>query len=191
MWASALDPRPYTALDDATSNVVGLQYSVGDDEIRLETIFELDGGGGYRMRVAVDLKIPSHDTVAIQTPMVLTFERRTSSVSSGGTISDGGGLDGRTVSMLLGERLRSSKTFADELPTSENYEVNAIKHVNFPGNISIAYGWLTEDDWVLQVGHVQNGMRRVVSRQFTVKENGELDFDVQSWVEEPQEVPVL
>jgi hypothetical protein len=189
-WDSNEDP----SIDGSTNNVVGLQYSVGDDEIRLETIFELEGGGGYRMRVAIDLMIPSLDTIAIQSPTVLTLERRTSSVSSGGTISDGGGLDGRTVSMLLGERLQSSKTFVDDQPMGQTrYEVDAINYVNLPGGISIAYGWLTEDDWMLQVGMLmQNGMRRVVSRQFTVFDNGELDFDVKSWMEEPEtDVPVL
>lgn len=190
-WDSNDDPMVDGPMN---TNVVGLQYSVGDDEIRLETIFELEGGDGYRMRVAIDLMIPSLDTIAIQSPTVLTLERRTSSVSSGGTISDGGGLDGRTVSMLLGERLRSSKTFVDDHPVGgARYEVNAINYVNLPGGISIAYGWLTEDDWMLQVGMLmQNGMRRVLSRQFTVKADGELDFDVKSWMEEPEiNVPVL
>jgi hypothetical protein len=163
------------------TNVVGLQYQTGDDEIRLETIFGLDNG--HRMRVAIDL-IPSDSVFAIQSPMVLAMERRTSSISSGGTLADGGGLDGRTVYMLLGEELRKTKSFAEEMPLEDSFESNGIKHTSFPGGVSIAYGWLTDEDWVLQVGQIHNGVRRVVSRQFSVIDDEELDFDVESWEEE-------
>jgi hypothetical protein len=164
------------------TNVVGLQYQTSDDEIRLETIFGMDDG--HRMRVAIDL-VPSQSVFAIQSPMVLALERRTNSIGTGGTIADGGGLDGRTVFMLLGEKLQKEKTFADEMPLEDCYESNGIKHVSFPGSVSIAYGWLTEEDWVLQVGHIYDGVRRVVSRQFSIIDDGdELDFDVESWEEE-------
>jgi hypothetical protein len=180
-------------MDPGVKNVVGLQYPTGkdDNQLRVETIFGLeDESGQYRMRVAIDL-VPSSTEFGIQTPMILTLERRTSSVSSGGTIAEGGGLDGRTVSMLLGERLRGSKTFVDDPPISENYGHDSIKHVALPGNVSIAYGWLMDDEWVLQVGHVgSNGMRRVLSRQFHIMDDGEMDFEIQSWVEDPQEAPV-
>jgi hypothetical protein len=178
-----------------TTTVVGLQYPLNEEsnELRVETIFglEADDGGQYRMRVAIDVVPSPPDTFGISSPMVLTLERRTNAVSSGGTIADGGGLDGRTVSMLLGERLSRSKTFVDDPPIGDNYESDAFKHVALPGNVNIAYGWLTEDDWVLQVSHVgPNGLRRVVSRQFTVMDNGELDFEIRSWLEDPQEVSV-
>jgi len=164
------------------TKVVGLQYqSEREDEIRLETIFGMRNG--HRMRVALDL-VPSETVFAIQSPMVIALERRTSSVSSGGTIADGGGLDGRTVSMLLGEDLRKSKTFAEEMPLEENFESNGINHVSLPGGVSLAYGWLTDDDWVVQVGHIQDGVRRVVSRHFTTLDGEEVDFNVESWEEE-------
>jgi hypothetical protein len=222
---------------DDVKDIIGLQYPIGDDELRLETIFGLDDDDGLvsRIRVAIDV-IPSQENFAIQTPMVITLERRTSSISSGGTISNGGGLDGRTVSMLLGERLRSSKTFVDEPTTTtstattimsmgsnrsnncnnnnnnnsyyhqfgssifsddnnENENDNDIHLVNLPANISIAYGWLHTDEdndndndndsWMIQVGHTGTTTRRVVSRQFTVAENGELlDFEIRSWNED-------
>jgi hypothetical protein len=192
-WISGIDSLEPDNEEGATK-VVGLQYPIGDNnELRVETIFGLeDDGGQFRMRVAIDLVPSPPDTFGIASPMVLTLERRTNAVSSGGTISDGGGLDGKTVMMLLGERLSGSKTFVDDPPLSSNYERDSIKHVSFPGNVQIAYGWLTDNAWVLQVGCVgPNGMRRVVSRQFTVTKSGELDFELRSWVEDhPQEAPV-
>ena len=118
--------------DNDVEDIIGLQYPIGDDELRLETIFGLDDDDGLvsRIRVAIDV-IPSHENFAIQTPMVITLERRTSSISSGGTISNGGGLDGRTVSMLLGEQLRSSKTFVDEPTTTTS---NTVMSMGSDGN---------------------------------------------------------
>lgn len=164
------------------TNVVGLQYEIGDKNgaLRLETVFGM--ADGYRMRVLLDV-VPSASSFAVMSPMVLALERRTNTVSSSGTIADGGGLDGRTVSMLLGEKLRKSKTFAEEKPLEDYYENGGIKHVSFPGNVSIAYGWLTSGEWVVQIGHVHDGRRRVLSRQFHVVNDDEFDFDVESWTE--------
>lgn len=169
------------------SNVVALQYSTSDEELRVETIFGMEKG--YRMRVAIDL-VPHNTVFAIQSPMALVLERRTSASSSGGTIADGGGLDGRTVSILLGERLRKSATFAEQEPLEECYESEGIQFVSLPGNVSIAYGWLADDEWVLQVGHILEGTktRRVVSRQFSMAGEGELTLDVESWEEEMAEL---
>jgi hypothetical protein len=168
------------------SNVVALQYSTSDEELRVETIFGIEKG--YRMRVVIDL-VPHETVFAIQSPMALVLERRTSASSSGGTIAEGG-LDGRTVSILLGERLRKSATFAGKEPLEECYESEGIQFVSLPGNVSIAYGWLSDDEWVLQVGHILEGTktRRVVSRQFGMAGEGELNLDVESWEEEVAEL---
>lgn len=166
------------------TDVVGLQYEVGGNKngvLRLETVFGMEDG--YRMRVLLDV-VPSASRFAVQSPMVLALERRTNKVSSSGTIADGGGLDGRTVSMLLGEKLRKSKTFAEDAPLESNYENGPIRHVSFPGNVSIAYGWLTDGQWVVQIGHVHGGVRRVLSRKFHVVDDSEFDFDVESWTED-------
>lgn len=167
------------------TNIVGLQYEVGrkKNALRLETVFGMPEG--YRMRVILDV-IPSATTFAVQSPMVLALERRTNTVSSGGTIADGGGLDGRTVSMLLGDLLRRSKTFVDDQPLDGYHENGDLKHVSLPGNVSIAYGWLTEGDWVLQTSHVHGGVRRVLSRRFHTVDttDSELDFAVESWTED-------
>ena len=162
-------------------NVVALQYSTADEELRVETIFGLSDG--YRMRVIIDM-YPSDPVFEIKSPMALILERRTSASSSGGTIADGGGLDGRTVSMLLGEILRQSPTFAESEPNDVSFASEGMQFVSLPGNVSIAYGWLADDEWVLQVSHVDSGRRRVVSRQFTIAENGALDFDVETWKED-------
>lgn len=180
--------------DEGMEDVVGLQYPLGEDKLRVETIFGLGEEQGLdRIRVAIDL-IPSEEKFAIQTPMVLTLERRTSSISSGGTISEGGGLDSRTVYLLLGERLRASATFVDlpSMTTDRNYcdPDSDIRYVALPANISIAYGWSNDGSaWMLQVSQIVNGSRRVVSRQFTLANDEELDFEIQSWVEDiqPQE----
>jgi hypothetical protein len=169
------------------TNVIALQYPTeADEELRVETIFGL--ANGYRLRAVMDL-LPSDTVFAIQSPMALVLERRTNSVSSGGTIADGGGLDGRTVSMLLGEHLRQTPTFAEERMSDEilQVETDGMHFVSLPCQLSIAYGWISEQEWVLQVAQEENGVRRVVSRQFHVGDNSEeLDFDVQSWEEEAQ-----
>ena len=176
---------------DGVEEMVGLQYPLGEDKLRVETIFGLKEEFGIdRIRVAIDL-IPSEDDFAIKSPMMITLERRTSSISSGGTISKGGGLDGRTVYRLLGERLQTSSTFVDEPSMSYDYVYNSydpnndVQHVNLPANISIAYGWVQDkNSWMLQVSHITQESRRVLSRQFTLANDGELDFEMRSWVEE-------
>jgi hypothetical protein len=171
------------------------------NELRLETIFGLsDGTQRHRLRVVLDLQIEyvaddvtSGDNngviIGVQKPMMVIMERRTSSISSGGTISDGGGLDGRTISLLLGERLRGSQTFVDtEPPLGQSYENNetGIRYVALPSNILLAYGWINDDtQWTIQIGHVaaDGSSRRVVSRTFTETQDGQLDFEIDSWVE--------
>merc|ERR1712025_1064460 len=94
--------------------------------------------------------------------------------------------------MLLGERLHNAVTFVDEPSMSydtplnnNNYQMNDIRYVALPGNISIAYGWLQDEkSWMLQVSHINNNSRRVLSRQFTIANDGELDFEILSWVED-------
>jgi len=174
--------------------MVGLQYPLVNDNLRVETIFGLEEEEGTdRIRVVIDL-IPSHEGFAIKNPMMLTLERQTSSISSGGTISKGGGLDGQSIYRLLGERLRRVTTFQEEPLSCENPYCdnddhnNDIHFVNIALNISIAYGWLRDrNSWMLQVCNVKpNGFRRVISRQFTIANNGEFDFEIKSWVENPK-----
>ena len=171
-------------LGDEESPIVGLQYPTRNDEIRLETIFAMDGG--LRMRVVIDIS-PSQPVFAVQSPMVLAMERRTSSSSSSGVIADGGGLDGRTVSMLLGEQLRQSKTFVEDVPLNESFETDGINHVYLPGNVGLSYGWQSDEEWVLQISHVHENKKRVISRIFSMSGEDTVDFKLDSWEETLQE----
>jgi hypothetical protein len=169
------------------SDVVALQYSTSDEEFWVETIFGLENG--YQMGVAIDL-VPHETVFVIQSHMVLVLEYRTSASSSGGTLADGGGLDGWTVSILFGERLRKGVAFAQQEPLEELNDSQGVQFVSLPRNVSIAYGWLSDNEWVLQVGHIQEGTKtcRVVSRQFSMVGEGELDFDVEYWEEDVVEL---
>ena len=72
---------------------------------RLETQFSLPEF--HRVRISFDWKIQGDPlSCQIQSPIVLQLERQTNVTSSQGTRADGGGLDGRTVSQLLGDWLR-------------------------------------------------------------------------------------
>jgi len=176
--------------------IVGLQYPLGNERLRTETIFSLnDEEGVDRIRVVIDL-IPSFENFAIKSPMMLMIERQTSPISSGGRISEGGGLDARSIYRLLGDRLRRDTILVDKPLMSyddvfcDNYAPkNDTQHVNIARNISIAYGWLEDrNSWMLQVCHItQDGMRRVISRQFAIAKDGELDFEIRSWVEDTKE----
>mmetsp|Transcript_12374 Transcript_12374/g.34073 ORF Transcript_12374/g.34073 Transcript_12374/m.34073 type:complete len:395 (-) Transcript_12374:100-1284(-) len=191
-----------TVLGDNVKGAIALQYSTtSQDNLRVETIFGLrreqqqqmqhhpndDGTNLYRIRVVLDL-IPNEEVFAIQSPMLVTKERRTSSTSTSGTRADGGGLDGRTVSQLLGDELRKTPTFAEQA-TETSGERDSIQYVYLPDGISLAYGWTPSDEWILQVAHEEDGIRRVVARKFSVvsdknSSGGQLEFDVESWEED-------
>ena len=150
----------FTSHFEEDGNTVGLQYSTGDKDIRLETMFGLSDK--HRMRVVLDLIVQSESEISIKSPMGLILERQTSSKSSGGTIADGGGLDARTVCTLLGSELSKSKTFAEEDVSQEGLSNGRI---NFPGNISLT---TTEsnDGWTCQLSHTQNDLQRTVTHLF-------------------------
>ena len=150
----------FTSHFEEDGNTVGLQYSTGDKDIRLETMFGLSDK--HRMRVVLDFIVQSESAISIKSPMRLILERQTSSKSSGGTIADGGGLDARTVCTLLGSELSKSKTFAEEEVSQEGLSNGRI---NFPGNISLT---TTEsnDGWTCQLSHTQNDLQRTVTHLF-------------------------
>lgn len=72
-----------------------------------------------RMRVSVNL----FDNNQIKSPIHVTREEKTSDTSSSGTIADGGGLDARTVSRLVG-RENANKPFCEE-ELAETFETDA------------------------------------------------------------------
>ena len=89
-------------------NAIAMDYGISKETTRTETIFALPND--HRYRITIDLF-----NRLIQSPIRVNLERRTSTDYSKGTIADGGGLDGRTVSRLLGEELNSSNRFSDEV----------------------------------------------------------------------------
>lgn len=125
----------------------------------------------HRLRVLIDLLRQSPCSWEIQSPIVVVMEHQTSSVSSGGTIADGGGLDGQTVARLMGEYLRAGQNnFAeqDALPLDATTPTD-LQSLSLPGNITVSYGAETEkeDSFVLQVAYQpEQGEPQVVERIF-------------------------
>jgi len=139
-------------------SVVALDCTLPNKATRSETTFSLQNG--QRMRVMVDMQDKQ-----VKSPITLVLEQQTSTTSSGGTIADGGGLDGRTVSRLLGD-LAKGKPFAEMEPAqwddADKQSTRTLLHL--PGNVTVAYD---EDLTVLKVGHVKDdSIRRVVRRSF-------------------------
>ena len=125
------------------------------------------------MRVQLDLAAStggdSGDEMVIQSPIRAVLDRQTSLTSTSGTRADGGGLDGRTVSTLLGDRLRSAKTFAEweplPIPKENSSSITTLSSsISIPGNIAISHGTSSSGKPTLVVSHVEGSTRRVVSR---------------------------
>jgi hypothetical protein len=167
-----------------TSNLVISDSFVAFDHIlgslnRAETTFSLTND--HRLRVMVDV---TQDRT-IKSPIVIALERKTSERSTGGTIADGGGLDGRTVMLLLGDSLKG-KPFCDAEPVqwkiSDDTDFTVL---NLPGNVAVAYR-AGSSEWILDVGHIAGGAnRRVVRRR--LGENGDLKGPIEYWTETKME----
>eukprot|EP00543_Licmophora_paradoxa_P003702 CAMPEP_0202456460 /NCGR_PEP_ID=MMETSP1360-20130828/13706_1 /ASSEMBLY_ACC=CAM_ASM_000848 /TAXON_ID=515479 /ORGANISM="Licmophora paradoxa, Strain CCMP2313" /LENGTH=187 /DNA_ID=CAMNT_0049076263 /DNA_START=476 /DNA_END=1039 /DNA_ORIENTATION=+ len=80
-------------------NIIAFAYNISPEKTRLETVFGQEDN--HRIRITVDIQ-----NQRIMSPIRMMWERKTSDTSTGGTIADGGGLDGRTVSRLMGDRIR-------------------------------------------------------------------------------------
>ena len=151
-------------------------------KLRLETFFALPEA--HRVRVSLDLRMQEDDksdiSYKIQSPVQIQLERQTSTTSTKGTRADGGGLDGRTVSTLIGDQLRPQLSFAEKgavtqgtsWKASSSSEMSEVVH--FPGNITIGSG-SGDDGWALEVSHFSSsndsdneleGSRRTVHRVF-------------------------
>jgi hypothetical protein len=91
--------------------VTAMDYPWNSGSTRTETTFALPNQ--HRLRFILDIKL-GH----IQSPLRLYLERQTLTESTRGTIADGGGLDGRTVSRLLGDELKTK--FSDEVVEQAN-----------------------------------------------------------------------
>ena len=159
------------------SSVVAFDYSPQDGRIRSETTFLL-ANTGQRLRVLVHVE----EGRDLKSPITVVLERQTCETSSGGTIADGGGLDARTVSQLLGDGFRGKK-FADIEPVAwDKGDEERMTTLILPGNATISYGALSSTGLTLEVGHVTDGAsRRVVRRRF--REDGTLEGPIEHWVE--------
>eukprot|EP00980_Cylindrotheca_fusiformis_P010231 scaffold2271_cov130-Cylindrotheca_fusiformis.AAC.26 len=138
---------------DADGKVVGLQYPDGDNSFRLEAIFGLENN--HRMR--------------------------TGEKASGGTWADGGGLDGRTVSQLLGPELTKVKTFVDDGPLDDSFEDEGIHYLSLPGNVTVSHGFQSDNIWSCDISHTGDGAMRGVTLAAIVFGDGEIDFDMEAW----------
>jgi hypothetical protein len=158
-----LDKHEIFFKPDKNGGVISLDHQSGEKSFRFETIFGMKDKN--RMRVILDL-VKSDTSLIPKSPLVLALERKTSDDSSGGTIADGGGLDGRTVSQLLGPELAQSKTFVEEDPTIDASSPgdDGETKLCLPGNISISYTLLGEEKWRFAVIHEQDGVKREVTR---------------------------
>lgn len=172
-----IDLKSMETNDDGSA--VGVQYFISDESFRLESIFGLDDG--YRMRVIVDFMKSESPIWSPKSPVNLLLERRTSENSSGGTRADGGGLDGRTVSGLLGPELTRRKTFVDEEPLDDTFEDEGIQYVSLPGNVTLSYGSMSENSWTCDVSYTRDDAVRGVTLAAIAFGDGNLDFDVEVW----------
>jgi hypothetical protein len=125
----------------------------------------------YRVRVQLSVVSPTTSTLGDgQHPFFLqlnsskiqiNLERQCSAQSSHGTIADGGGLDGRTVSLLLGNTLRKLQDFADHpssLPSlTDDDDDKALVHVSLalPANVTIAIAEFSNQLQVVDVSYHQ------------------------------------
>ena len=161
-------------------SIVALDYrlaSVVAPLNRAETTFGLDNC--RRLRVMMDVT----QDKKIKTPIVIVLEKRTSKTSSGGTIADGGGLDGRTVSQLLGDDFKG-KPFCEVKPMQwVANDDERMTVLNLPGNVTVAHSASSGSlEWLLDVGHnTEHVNRRVVRRRFGA--SGELQYPIEHWTE--------
>ncbi|CAJ1949594.1 unnamed protein product [Cylindrotheca closterium] len=169
---------------DVNGDVIGVQYesSSGDHDnksYRLESIFGMDEG--YRMRVVLDLISCKEKLFTVKSPVHLHYERRTSDESTGGTRADGGGLDGRTVSGLLGPELSKQKSFAEDTPREQSYIEDGVHHLGLPGNVTISYSSMTPNSWTCDICHELDDKIRGVTTAALQFGGGDADFMVEAW----------
>ena len=164
---------------DVEGDVVGIQYETDDKCYRVESIFGMEDG--YRMRVVLDLTTCEEILLTPKSPVHLHYERRTSEESTGGTRADGGGLDGRTVTGLLGPELSKAKTFAEDRPREKTQDSDGIRHIGLPGNITISYSSLNSNCWTCDISHELDECIRGVTTAAIQFGGGDIDFEVETW----------
>jgi len=145
-----------------------------DTVVELETIFGLAQveGEAHRLRVSTTIQRMEQDSrvCMIQSPIRVHLERQSSPISSRGTVADGGGLDGRTVSTRIGTALKQYINFADRPPLAKGriwttssssdkeddttFSATRPTIVPLPGNVEIVSGPSKDNQqWIIQVCH--------------------------------------
>ncbi len=147
-----------------------------------------------RTRISINL----HENNQLKSPVEITKERKTSLQSSRGTIADGGGLDARTVSRLIGKD-QFNKPFSDgdafpldltlltsiidtDTPDDMNMDINNSKAFSLPGNIVVRYcpsTYLIETSLILpddDAEESQSFRRIVVKRTLPDEDDGSQGF---------------
>jgi hypothetical protein len=169
--------------DSAAALDTTLSSSEGSCLHKTETIFSLPDS--HRIRVGLTLKVQKmNDGVSheIQSPIVIYLERQTSATSSHGTRADGGGLDGRTISNLLGGWLKAMVSFGEKKPIQAGHwqasddvrpstESVTTTIIHLAGNITIATTRLRDNEdgqqgFLLEVSHFSGGSKRATERRF-------------------------
>mmetsp|Transcript_34641 Transcript_34641/g.75822 ORF Transcript_34641/g.75822 Transcript_34641/m.75822 type:complete len:435 (-) Transcript_34641:47-1351(-) len=142
----------------------------GASRVKVETIFSLPSQTGpllddedietdYARRIRVVFEaIPSEETVA--TPITVVLERRVADTNSGGAWGVGGGLDGRTVSKLIGKD-NANKPFSDTKALlvggdeddgdSDSDEDTSETTLSLPGNIVVRHGSTDGGQWFVDL----------------------------------------
>jgi hypothetical protein len=182
-WSQYEESAAAVALDTTLSS-----SEEGSCLHKTETLFALPDS--HRIRIGLTLKVQKENdgvlSHEIQSPIVIHLERQTNTTSSHGTIADGGGLDGRTMSTLLGKWLKTMTSFAerkniqggqwkasseDVRPSSTTGSVVAMTVIHLAGNVTIATAGLpvTENNqqgFLLEVSHFSGGSKRTMERRF-------------------------
>jgi hypothetical protein len=104
----------------------------------LETIFGFTMIPDSRVRIKFDIVFTSSDSAfdgKLNRPISVILERQVSTVSTNGTIADGGGLDGRRVATLIGPMLRKYSDF----PKMKHFKSNQYERIQSQNDRNIIY----------------------------------------------------
>lgn len=134
-----------------------------------------DGSSDSHYRVRVQLQVTASTsasqnlspTLQLNAPVQIHLERQCNTTSSQGSRADGGGLDGRTVSQLMGNFLRKQQGFAEKQPMSfvsqqlsattpsADGGTTSLLTLALPANVTIAILELSHQRQVLDVAYGQ------------------------------------
>jgi hypothetical protein len=163
--SSSADTRRISFDDEEKISVQQSLRKLAENKFSIETIFGWDVvPAGYRIRVKFDVMFSSNsDGVkgTITTPISIILERQVSKDSTGGTIADGGGLDGRRVANMIGPILQKYSDFPNHMTgtgtsTIRTTSLGDNSFIQFPGtNITLTSFYENENNlFVIDVGQI-------------------------------------